>query len=222
MANLSFRKSRQVSSVFFFLLCFSVAPVFRPADRGRGVRRQAVRRGADHARPAGGNAARAAGRRRHRLDRAERPRALSGAWNRPAFGKRDEGSARRRHAVDHRRAGAAAGGRNPARLGRPAAADDALLPLPRRRAAGTDAAGPDADSRSPSRRETAPRQFERLLAQWWKQYAKAPSCFEPKPDYPPLVDNYLTSTLAPRLNLRLPEAKQTQVGLRRVGQGSRA
>ena len=56
----------------------------------------------------------------------------------------------------------------------------------------------------------APRQFERLLAQWWKQYAKEPKLFEQKPDYPPQVENYLMCMLATRMNLRLPESKQTK------------
>ncbi len=50
----------------------------------------------------------------------------------------------------------------------------------------------------------------RLLQLWWMQYAKAPTLLAPKPDYPPVVDNYLTSTLARRLNLRLPDARQTE------------
>lgn len=50
----------------------------------------------------------------------------------------------------------------------------------------------------------------RLLELWWKQYAKPANLFEPKPDYPPIVDNYLMATLARRLNLRLPEDKQTK------------
>ena len=54
-----------------------------------------------------------------------------------------------------------------------------------------------------------PAAHRRLLQLWWSQYAKPDSLFEPKPDYPPVVDNYLTTTLARRLNLRLPEQKQT-------------
>ncbi len=56
----------------------------------------------------------------------------------------------------------------------------------------------------------APRQFERVFAQWWKQYAKEPKLFEQRPDYPPQVENYLMCMLATRLNLRLPESKQTE------------
>ncbi len=61
----------------------------------------------------------------------------------------------------------------------------------------------------------APRQaplaaYQRLLGEWWRQYARAPQLFEQKPDYPPLVQNYLTMSLAVKLNLRLPEAKQAK------------
>jgi hypothetical protein len=57
---------------------------------------------------------------------------------------------------------------------------------------------------------TDPIAHRQLLQLWWRQYAKPPSLFEAKPDYPPLVDTYLTATLARRLNLRLPEALQTK------------
>ncbi len=50
----------------------------------------------------------------------------------------------------------------------------------------------------------------RLMQQWWKQYARPVGLLEPQADYPPVVDNYLTTTLARRLNLRLPEQKQTR------------
>jgi len=49
----------------------------------------------------------------------------------------------------------------------------------------------------------------RLLQLWWKQYAKVPGLLETMPEYP-LVENYLTTTLARRLNLRLPEQRQTK------------
>ena len=47
-----------------------------------------------------------------------------------------------------------------------------------------------------------------LMQLWWEQYVKIPSVLEPKSDDPPMVENYLTSMLARRLNLRLPEEKQ--------------
>jgi hypothetical protein len=56
----------------------------------------------------------------------------------------------------------------------------------------------------------APGLRERLLAQWWHEYARPPQLLEQKPDYPPEVENYLTTNLAVRLNLRLPESKQTK------------
>ena len=55
-----------------------------------------------------------------------------------------------------------------------------------------------------------PAAYRRLFEQWWKQYAKPAGLFEPKPDYPPVIDNYLMTTLARRLNLRLPQEKQTK------------
>jgi hypothetical protein len=58
-------------------------------------------------------------------------------------------------------------------------------------------------------RQTPPTAYQRLLGQWWRQYSRPPQLLEQKPDYPPLVQNYLTTSLAVKLNLRLPEAKQT-------------
>ena len=55
-----------------------------------------------------------------------------------------------------------------------------------------------------------PIAHRRLLQQWWQQYAKPAGLFQPKPDFPPVVDTYLMSTLARRLNLRLPQEKQTE------------
>ena len=57
---------------------------------------------------------------------------------------------------------------------------------------------------------------------WWRQYAKPSGLLTPKPDYPPVVDTYLTTMLARRLNLRLPEQKQTPLGLRVAPQGAGA
>ncbi|MEE9602989.1 MAG: hypothetical protein V3V75_06780, partial [Thermoguttaceae bacterium] len=54
-----------------------------------------------------------------------------------------------------------------------------------------------------------PAARQRLMAEWWKRYTAGPGLLQQKPDYPPLVENYLTSTLARRLNLKLPEKKQT-------------
>jgi hypothetical protein len=68
-------------------------------------------------------------------------------------------------------------------------------------------------SRPPIRLRVVPRDNpvaqQRLLQLWWQRYARPSGLFEPKPDYPPVVDNYLTTMLARRLNLRIPEAKQT-------------
>ena len=55
----------------------------------------------------------------------------------------------------------------------------------------------------------SPVAHRRLLQLWWQQYAKPAGLLAPKPDFPPVVENYLTSNLARRLNLRLPTEKQT-------------
>ena len=48
-----------------------------------------------------------------------------------------------------------------------------------------------------------------LLAEWWEHYTARPKLLERAVDYPPLVENYLTSLLARRMNLRLPFRRQT-------------
>ena len=164
------------------------------------------------------HAARAAGHRRDRTRREARPGAVSGA-RQSGLRQSDEGIPRRQHAAHLRRAGARAGGRHAAGNPRSAAADHPLFPLPRRRAAGTVARSSQRDSAGASCRATIRLAHRRLLQLWWKQYAKPAGLFEPKPDYPPVVDNYLTTTLARRLNLRLPRAEADQVGLCRTSQG---
>lgn len=59
---------------------------------------------------------------------------------------------------------------------------------------------------TPRRNPAANRQ---LLQQWWSAYTAAPRLLETRPDYPPLVENYLKSTLARRLSLDLPRREQT-------------
>ncbi len=49
-----------------------------------------------------------------------------------------------------------------------------------------------------------PRAHRRLLAAWWKQYTAAPPFWQQRPDYPPLVENYLQAMLCGRLGLPLP------------------
>ena len=55
-----------------------------------------------------------------------------------------------------------------------------------------------------------PAAHKRLLQAWWSQYAASFRPLQEKPDYPPLVDNYLTTTLARRLVLELPKKQQTE------------
>ncbi len=54
-----------------------------------------------------------------------------------------------------------------------------------------------------------PRAHADLLAAWWTAYTAAPGMLEQEPAYPPMVENYLTTTLARRLNLKIPPKKQT-------------
>ena len=49
-----------------------------------------------------------------------------------------------------------------------------------------------------------------LLQLWWSEYTAPAGLLQKKPDYPPLVENYLKSTLARRLNLRLPKKDQQE------------
>lgn len=49
-----------------------------------------------------------------------------------------------------------------------------------------------------------PRQHNRLLNQWWRDYNAAVREQEKQGDYPPLVENYLTTMLGERLNLNPP------------------
>jgi len=59
---------------------------------------------------------------------------------------------------------------------------------------------------TPRRDPAAGRQ---LLGEWWSAYTAGPGLLETRPDYPPLVENYLKSTLARRLSLDLPRREQT-------------
>ncbi len=50
------------------------------------------------------------------------------------------------------------------------------------------------------------RAYERLLADWWRQYTDRPGLLEHKDDYPPVVQNYMTATIARRHGLEPPAA----------------
>lgn len=52
---------------------------------------------------------------------------------------------------------------------------------------------------------TDPRGYERTLRSWWREYAQPPGLFESKPDYPPLVAQYLRLMLSQRLGLKPPQ-----------------
>ena len=51
------------------------------------------------------------------------------------------------------------------------------------------------------------------LRAWWRQYTAGPAFWEKRPDYPPLVENYLRAMLAKRLNLPLPGPPQSETWL---------
>jgi hypothetical protein len=61
-------------------------------------------------------------------------------------------------------------------------------------------------------RRNLPATHRSLLESWWRQYARVPGLLQPKPDYPPMIDDYLTATLARRLDLPLPKPKQRPSG----------
>ncbi len=48
------------------------------------------------------------------------------------------------------------------------------------------------------------RAYGRFLADWWRHYTDRPGLLEHKDDYPPVVQNYMTTTLARRYGLEMP------------------
>lgn len=50
----------------------------------------------------------------------------------------------------------------------------------------------------------SPAAYPQLFAAWWRQYSATPSSLLSKPDYPPMIENYLRSMLAYRFRLQLP------------------
>jgi hypothetical protein len=55
----------------------------------------------------------------------------------------------------------------------------------------------------------SPADHARLLPAWWQRYIAEPRFFDPRPDYPTVVEDFLKATLARRLNLELPKPAQT-------------
>ena len=107
--------------------------------RGRGRRRPAVRRGADHLRPARRMLPEPLGAEGIGLSE-KNGRVFYPAIDSPAFGKLVKELLDSDTPLDLRRAGARRGGRAAARNPRPSAANHRLFPLPRRRAAASVAA----------------------------------------------------------------------------------
>ena len=58
------------------------------------------------------------------------------------------------------------------------------------------------------RPRTDSRTYGRLFRAWWREYAARPGFIEKTVDCPPVVDNYLETMLASRLNLPLPEPEE--------------
>jgi hypothetical protein len=62
-----------------------------------------------------------------------------------------------------------------------------------------------------------PAAHRRLLEAWWREYSRQPGLLAATSDeYPPLVENYLTATLARRMNLPMPARR---AGLFSAGDG---
>ena len=58
-----------------------------------------------------------------------------------------------------------------------------------------------------------PDRYRGDFSAWWRQYTAGPAFWEKRPDYPPLVENYLRAMLAKRLNLPLPGPPQSETWL---------
>ena len=54
-----------------------------------------------------------------------------------------------------------------------------------------------------------PTGFQGQLLAWWHAYTATPGLFDKKPDYPPVVENYLQAMLARRLGLPAPAPRPT-------------
>ena len=63
---------------------------------------------------------------------------------------------------------------------------------------------PDAHARKVAVRRGPPAAHERLLHTWWREYTHHTERLLRSGEYPALVENYLTATLARRLNLEVP------------------
>jgi hypothetical protein len=78
------------------------------------------------------------------------------------------------------------------------------------------------DARQPIPLHVVPRHepvvHRQWLDAWWREYAAPPlpPILGKQPDYPPILENFLTSTLARRLNLRLPQQRMSESGYARL------
>lgn len=55
------------------------------------------------------------------------------------------------------------------------------------------------------------RAYQRLIDDWWRYYSDRPGLLEHKDDYPPVVQNYMTATLARRYGLELTPARGSRL-----------
>jgi hypothetical protein len=55
------------------------------------------------------------------------------------------------------------------------------------------------------------RSYERLINDWWRYYTDRPGLLEQKDDYPPIVQNYMTATVARRFGLEVPPERKSRL-----------
>jgi hypothetical protein len=55
-----------------------------------------------------------------------------------------------------------------------------------------------------------PRNFERMISRWWRDYYSQSSALSKSGDYPPIIQTYLTEMLGQRLGLRTPLLSRLQ------------
>ena len=55
------------------------------------------------------------------------------------------------------------------------------------------------------------RAYERLVNDWWRHYTNRPGLLEQKDDYPPVVQNYMSATLARRFGLEVPAERKSRL-----------
>lgn len=66
----------------------------------------------------------------------------------------------------------------------------------------------------------SPAAYDRLLSDWWREYTRTSRArlLVKEPDYPPMIESYLESMLAPRLGLELPQRPRDRSWQAQVGE----